>query len=122
MKNTDAKTVYTGSLALQDINGTKRAVSFLSFSLSRVLAVITAGTVHPNPIIIGINAFPESPIFLISLSIINATLDIYPLSSKIVIHINNTRIIGSSTIIPPTPDTIPSTISELNQGDEFSRI
>ena len=112
MKNTDAKTVYTGSLALQDINGTKRAVSFLSFSLSRVLAVITAGTVHPNPIIIGINAFPESPIFLISLSIINATLDIYPLSSKNDIPRKSANTIGKNTITPPTPATIPSTIND----------
>ncbi|SUQ49825.1 hypothetical protein CNEONATNEC32_02440 [Clostridium neonatale] len=99
------------------MNGTKRAVNFLSFSLSKVLAVIIAGTEHPNPIIIGINAFPDSPIFLISLSIIKATLAIYPLSSSNVIHIKSTKIIGNNTSIPPTPATIPSTISDLNQGE-----
>ena len=52
-KNNPANITYTGSLALHDINGAKRAVSFLSFSLSKVLADIIAGTVHPNPVIIG---------------------------------------------------------------------
>ncbi len=61
---------------MQDINGARRAVSFLSFSLSRVLADMIAGTVHPKPISMGMNALPDSPIFLISLSMISAPLAI----------------------------------------------
>ena len=41
-----------------------------------LISDITAGTEHPKPTIIGINAFPDSPILLISLSIKNATLAI----------------------------------------------
>ncbi len=115
-KNNPANITYTGSLALHDINGAKRAVSFLSFSLSKVLADIIAGTVHPNPVIIGRKAFPESPIFLMNLSIKKATLAIYPLSSNIAIHKNKANIIGNKTIIPPTPATIPSTSNDWNHG------
>ncbi|MNP45829.1 hypothetical protein D3C76_1397820 [compost metagenome] len=74
LKNMLANTKYTGSLALQLIKGTNKAVSFLSFSLSKVRADIIAGTVHPKPTIIGMNALPDKPIFLINLSIIKATL------------------------------------------------
>ena len=53
------------------------------------------------------------------MSIIKATLAIYPLSSNIVIQTKSESITGSKTSIPPTPPTIPSTISDWNQGDEF---
>ena len=60
---------------------------------------------------------PDNPIFLIILSIINATLAIYPLSSNTVIHANKDKIIGKRTNIPPTPPIIPSMISDWNQGE-----
>ena len=51
------------------------------------------------------------------LSIIKATLAIYPLSSKIVIQAKSDNIIGNSTNIPPTPPMIPSIINDWNQGE-----
>ncbi|MFU0823467.1 MAG: hypothetical protein ACFWTK_00135 [Clostridium sp.] len=101
---------------MHDISGTSSAASFLSFSLSRVLADIIAGTEQPNPTTIGMKALPERPIFLISLSIKKAARAIYPLSSRKDIPRNSAKIIGRKTIIEPTPPTIPSTIRDLNQG------
>ncbi|MBA7554505.1 hypothetical protein ES705_47126 [subsurface metagenome] len=68
--------IYTGSRALQDMNGLIRIVSslLLRFSIERV--AIIAGTLHPNPMISGINDFPCSPILCITLSIIKAALAI----------------------------------------------
>ena len=50
-----------GSLALQDINGVMRMVLLRSRWLGRALAAITAGTVQPNPRIMGMKERPESP-------------------------------------------------------------
>ena len=55
-----------------------------------------------------------------NLSIKNATLAIYPLSSKNAIQTNSARITGKSTNIPPTPPMIPSTNNDWNQGDVFA--
>lgn len=54
------------------------------------------------------------------LSIKNAVLAIYPLSSKNDIPKNNTNINGKNGRAPPNPPIIPSTISEWNQGLEFA--
>jgi hypothetical protein len=48
----------------------------------RVRAAMTPETVHPNPISIGTNDLPESPVLHKSLSIIKAARAIYPLSSS----------------------------------------
>ena len=57
-KNIPAKRIYTGSLALHEINGFIRIVINLLERLSMVLADIMAGTLHPNPIIKGMNDLP----------------------------------------------------------------
>ncbi len=73
-KNAEAISPYTGSLAEQLIKGMSIMVRRLSFSFSIVRAPITAGTVHPKPMSIGIKAFPDRPKFRSSLSIIKAPL------------------------------------------------
>ena len=75
-----------------------------------------AGTVHPNPNTIGTNAFPFNPIVLMILSIKNATLDIYPLSSKIARKKYKNNINGTKTNTPPTPAINPSNTNEFNQS------
>ena len=73
------------------------------------------GTPHPLPISIGMNDFPERPNFLKILSMINATLAIYPQLSRKAKKINNTSICGTKPSTAPTPATIPSRINPCNQ-------
>ena len=68
-----AMAVRIGSFAPQLKNGITRIVAVRSLSSASVLVLIIAGTEQPKPIIIGINALPESPNFLKSLSRMNAT-------------------------------------------------
>ena len=121
-KNIATNSAYIGSFAPQVISGAIRAVTLLSFSLSNVLVAIIAGEEHPIPITIGIKALPDRPTFLITLSIKNAVLDMYPLSSNNDIPKNNVNIKGKNGKVPPTPPIIPSTISDLNHGLELDSI
>ena len=73
-KNAPIMIMYTGSRAEQDISGTMSIVMSLDFRSSIVRVAMIAGILHPNPIIIGINDFPWSPILCIMLSIMNAAL------------------------------------------------
>ena len=57
-KNAPAINMYTGIRPAHDINGMIRIVMILLFGLSMVLAAITAGTLQPNPMIIGMNDLP----------------------------------------------------------------
>ena len=57
-KNAPIRTIYSGSLALHDINGVTSMVTRRLFGLSIVRDAMIAGTLHPNPIIMGINDFP----------------------------------------------------------------
>ena len=77
-----------------------------------VRLAITPGTVQPKPINIGTILRPESPIFLSSLSMINATRAIYPLSSRIDKKKNKVTIIGKKLKTVPTPLKIPPMIKE----------
>ena len=65
---------------------------------------------------IGTKLLPERPIFLRSLSIINATLAMYPLSSNIERKKNSTTITGRKLNTLPTPAKIPSIIREWTTG------
>lgn len=112
LKNTLVNKRYTGSRALQLIRGRRNMQVFLSLSLSKVLVPMIAGTVQPKLIIIGKNAFPDSPKSLINLSIIIAALDIYPQLSRKVKHTNIQSITGKNTKTEPTPATIPSRIND----------
>ena len=89
---TAANIVQIGALAPQLKQVIKRMVLFFSFSSSNVLVAIIAGTLHPNPVNIGIKAFPDKPNFLKALSKMKATRAIYPLSSKIAINKNSNKI------------------------------
>ena len=102
------KITIIGSLALHGINGVKAAVTFLSYSFSKIFEDIIPGTLHPVPKINGIKAFPLSPIFLKVLSKRNDILAIYPVDSKKEIHKNKTASCGKNDTTPPTPVIIPS--------------
>jgi len=65
--------MYTGNLALHDIKGLISIVRILSLRDSMVRDAITAGTLHPKPMIRGINDLPCKPILCMTLSIIKAT-------------------------------------------------
>ena len=101
-----------GSFALQLINGVSKIVIFLSRADGSVLEAIMPGTEHPSPISSGTMLRPERPIFLSSLSVTNATLARYPLSSSIDRKKNSMTIIGRKLSTEPTPPNIPSTTSE----------
>ena len=79
-----------------------------SRSLVRVLVAMTAGTVQPKPISIGTMLLPERPILRSSLSIIKATLAMYPLSSMSDRKKKSVTIIGRKLSTLPTPVNIPS--------------
>ena len=118
-KNAAVKNEYIGSFAVQLINGISVIVIFLSRSDGSVLLAITAGTEQPNPINIGTMLRPESPILRNNLSITNATLAIYPVSSSNERKKNNVTIIGKKLNTLPTPSKIPSIISECNTLSTF---
>ena len=101
-----------GSFAVQLINGVKRIVIFRSLSDGSVLLAMTPGTVQPKPTSIGTMLLPDSPSFLRSLSMIKATLAMYPLSSKRDRKKNRVTIIGRKLNTPPTPPKIPSITRE----------
>ena len=99
--------VKMGSLAPQEKNGITRTVAVRSFSSASVRVFIIAGTEQPKPIIIGINARPESPKRRNILSKINAIRAIYPESSKIEKNKNSTKMGGKNDNTDPTPSIIP---------------
>ena len=75
-----------------------------------------AGTVHPKPSSIGINALPDRPIEPIMESIMYATRDMYPLSSRNARHRKSIAILGKNSRIPPTPAIMPSTMRLMSQS------
>ena len=63
------------------MNGIIAMVIILLLRLSMARVAMIAGTLHPNPMTIGMKDLPCSPILCISLSTMKAALDIYPESS-----------------------------------------
>ena len=108
--------IKIGSLAPHEKKGITLIVAILSSSSAKVLVLIIAGTLHPNPIIIGRNALPDKPNFLNILSRINAIRAIYPVSSNIEKNKNNNNICGTKDNTENTPARTPSTIRPLNHG------
>lgn len=53
--------VRMGNLAPQEKKGITRMVAVRSFSSASVRVLIIAGTLHPKPMIMGMNARPETP-------------------------------------------------------------
>ena len=62
----------TGRRALHDMNGVTSIVIMRLLWLSMVRDAIIAGTLQPNPISMGMNDLPCSPILCIRRSIMNA--------------------------------------------------
>ena len=73
--------IYIGMRASQLISGRMSMVTSRDRRLSMVRVAITAGTFHPSPRIKGMKDFPCNPILCMSLSMIKAARDMYPLSS-----------------------------------------
>ena len=105
-----------GILAEQLIYGTSMMVMRLSRSEETVRVAMMAGTEHPKPISSGTKLLPESPSFLSSLSITNATRAIYPVSSRMERKKNSVTIIGRKDSTLPTPANTPSITSEWTTG------
>ena len=72
-KHTPTMRAYTGSLALQLMNGSRRMVMERSRSLARVRVLMTAGTEHPSPMSMGTMLRPDRPSLRNALSMMNAT-------------------------------------------------
>lgn len=97
-----------GAFAPHVKNGITRLVITRSFSSASVRVLIAAGTEHPNPMIIGMNARPDNPNFRNALSSMNATRAMYPESSNIEISKNKNKICGTNDNTPESPAQIPS--------------
>ena len=72
LKNAPVKMTYTGILAEQLIIGITSMVRKRLFRSSIVLVAMMAGTLQPNPIIMGMKLLPCSPMRCIILSMIKA--------------------------------------------------
>ena len=57
-KKVSTKSIYTGSLAEQDMNGTMSIVRTRSLGFWMSRAAMIAGTLHPKPMSIGTNERP----------------------------------------------------------------
>jgi hypothetical protein len=75
------------------------------------------GTVHPNPIVIGMIDFPVNPTKFINLSIINATLFRYPVCSKTDNKKKNKNNTGIKVITKISEPKIPSKKTKKNNLD-----
>jgi len=85
-------------------------VSRLSLSCSIVLDAMIPGIPHPEEINNGMKDLPDNPKCLNTRSITNAIRTIYPQSSRIDKHKNNTAICGTNPRTAPKPPIIPLTI------------
>ncbi len=106
--------MYTGNRALHDMKGLIRMVRILLLRFSIVRVAMIAGTLQPNPIKRGINDFPWRPILCMTLSMMNAALDMYPVSSIRDMKKKRIRILGRNIMTLPTPSIIPCMIRFLN--------
>ncbi len=91
-------------------------VIFRSFSLSRVLDAIRAGTEHPKPMSMGIKERPLNPNWRKIRSMTKATRAMYPLSSRKDRSRNSTSTRGKNPATEPIPsrqlDTSPTAHAE----------
>ena len=108
-----------GNFAPHEKKGITRIVATRSFSSDSVRVFIMAGTLHPNPMIMGMNDRPDSPNRLKILSSTNAMRAIYPVSSRTENHINNISICGRK---PSTANSPPSTPSATNPDSHCAPI
>ena len=115
-KNAPAINAMIGSFAPQGTKVVVITVILRSLSFSMVREAITPGTPHPLPISIGIKDLPESPNLRKILSMINATLAMYPQDSKNARKMNSTNICGTNPRTAPTPPTTPSAIRLVSQS------
>ena len=97
------------------MNGVKRIVKRRSRWLLMLRADITAGTVQPKPIIMGIKLRPFSPILRRGLSMRNAARAMYPLSSRMDRHMNRMTMVGMKLSTLPTPVSTPFTTRSCTQ-------
>ena len=107
-KNIPVIIIYIGSLAEHDMKGRMSIVMRRERGLSIVRVAMTAGTLHPNPMMSGMNDLPCSPILCIRRSMMKAARAIYPESSIYEMMAYRMRICGKKTMTEPTPLNMPS--------------
>ena len=108
-----------GSLAPQGMNVVVMMVIRRSRSFSMVRDDMIPGTPQPVPMRIGIKDLPERPKRRNILSMMNATLAMYPQDSRIARKMKSTSIWGTNPRTAPTPATIPSRIRLLSQSPQW---
>ena len=114
-KNTDVNIIYTGSFALQDMNGIS-AIVVIRWLISGILcAAITAGTEQPNPVRSGIAAVPGRPAFLMMPFSAKAAVSMNLLCSSMLSCRNSSVIAGTKESTLPTPVHTPS-VTRLMKG------
>ena len=104
-----------GIFAPHGINPVVITVILRSFSCSMVRLAKIPGTPQPVATSIGMIDLPDKPNLRSTRSIINATRDIYPISSKIESNNESTKICGTKPSTAPTPATTPSMTSPYTQ-------
>ena len=90
------------------MNGAIMIVAIRSLGFSIVRVAIIPGTAQAKLLSKGTNAFPCNPTARIRRSIRKAARAMYPLSSRMEIKRNSSRICGRNASTPPTPAIIPS--------------
>ena len=111
LKKTAENMAMMTVLAPQGMKVAKITVILWSRTFSIVRAAITAGTPQPLPTSIGINDLPESPKLLKSLSMMKATLAMYPQSSRKARNKKTSAMMGTKPSTVQTPPITPSLMS-----------
>ena len=93
-----------------------------SLSFSMVRDAMIPGTPQPVPISMGIKDLPDRPNLRKILSMINATLAMYPQASRNARKMNSTSIWGTNPSTAPTPATIPSRIRLDSQSAQPTEV
>ncbi len=121
-KKEAAKSAKTGSFAPHGTKGVSIIVSLRSDSFSMVLEAMMPGTEQPVPTSMGIKDFPERPNWRNILSIMKATLAMYPQSSSKDMKRNRIISCGTNPRTAPTPPMMPSVTSACSHSAAFPEI
>ena len=115
-KKAPAISATMGILAPQGIKVVVIMVILRSLSFSMVRDAMIPGTPQPVPISMGIKDLPDRPNLRKILSMINATLAMYPQASRMHSMRKRTNIWGTKPMTAPTPPTMPSTMRPVSQS------
>ena len=110
--NAPMSSAYTGSRALQLMNGAIMMVVNRSRRLSMLRVAMMPGIAQANDDISGMNERPDRPTLPMTRSMMNAARAMYPLSSSTHRKKKRMAIWGTKVSVVPTPAMTPSTSSE----------